>query len=223
MAAPAAAAGSEVNPLGTAAASYVASRAGVVLAAVEDLRTGRTWSLGQGRAQDEASVVKLDVLETLLARQAGTALPAADLDLAGEMIEDSDNDAATSLWFAAGGASGLRAFNTTAGLTGTTPSSCVNCPGFSWPGWGLTTTTPRDQLALLRTLVQPNSLLSSTDRRYALSLMENVTPDQRWGVSAACRRRPPWRSRTAGCRWTAPATTGRSTAWAGFPAAAGTT
>ena len=81
------------------------------------------------------------------------------------------------------GASSIRSFNSTVGLADTTPSSCVNCPGFPWPGWGLTTTTPGDQLALLRALVEPNSLLTSAERSYALSLMENVTPAQRWGVS----------------------------------------
>jgi hypothetical protein len=59
----------------------------------------------------------------------------------------------------------------------------VNCPGFPWPGWGLSTTTPADQLALLRALVRPGSLLTDAERAYALSLMENVTADQRWGVS----------------------------------------
>ena len=175
--------GGHLDPLGPAAASYVATREGVVLAAVFDLRTGQTWTLGQGRPQAEASVVKLDVLETLLAGRGSSGLSAADQELAGEMIEDSDNDAATSLWYQVGGASGIRSFNTTAGLADTAPSSCVNCPGFPWPGWGLSTTTPSDQLTLLRALVQPNSLLTGTERSYALSLMENVTPDQRWGVS----------------------------------------
>ena len=161
----------------------MATRAGVVLAAVFDLRTGQTWTLGRGRPQAEASVVKLDVLETLLAERGSSGLRVADQELAGEMIEDSDNDAATSLWYQVGGASGIRSFNTTAGLADTAPSSCVNCPGFPWPGWGLSTTTPGDQLALLRALVQPNSLLTGAERSYALSLMENVTPDQRWGVS----------------------------------------
>ena len=175
--------GGHRDPLGPAAASYVATRAGVVLAAVFDLRTGQTWTLGRGRPQAEASVVKLDVLETLLAERGSSGLPAADQELAGEMIEDSDNDAATSLWYQAGGASGIRSFNATAGLADTAPSSCVNCPGFPWPGWGLSTTTPSDQLALLRALVQPNSLLTGAERSYALSLMQNVTPDQGWGVS----------------------------------------
>ena len=57
------------------------------------------------------------------------------------------------------------------------------CAGFPWPGWGLTTTTPADQIALLRRLVQPGGPLTSAERQYALSLMENVTADQAWGVS----------------------------------------
>jgi hypothetical protein len=175
--------GRHQDPLGAAADSYVSGRAGVVLAAVYDLRTGQTWQLGRGQPQDEASVVKLDVLETLLAERGRADLSAGDQTLAGQMIEDSDNDAATSLWYEVGGASGIRSFNTAAGLADTAPSACVNCPGFPWPGWGLTTTVPGDQLTLLRTLVEPNSLLTNAERSYALSLMENVTPAQRWGVS----------------------------------------
>ena len=173
------------DPFGTAAASYLSTRTGTVLAAVYDVRTGQTWRLGQGRPQAEASVVKLDVLETLLAErgQAADGLSASDQSLASQMIEDSDNAAATSLWYEVGGATRIRSFNAEAGLTQTTPSSCVVCAGFSWPGWGLSTTTPADQIALLRKLITPSSLLTDAERDYALSLLENVTPSQRWGVS----------------------------------------
>jgi Beta-lactamase enzyme family len=99
------------------------------------------------------------------------------------MIEDSDNAAATSLWYEVGGGARIRSFNSEAGLTQTSPSSCVVCPGFPWPGWGLTTTTPADQIALLRELIKPSPLIMDTARDYALSLMENVIPAQRWGVS----------------------------------------
>jgi hypothetical protein len=101
------------------------------------------------------------------------------------MIEDSDNDAATSLWGEADGAAGIGAYNDRAGLTRTTPSECVTCVGFAWPGWGLTTTVPQDQLTLLKQLITPGPrpLLSDAERSYALSLMENVAPGQRWGVS----------------------------------------
>ena len=178
---PSAAAGGQ-NPLGTAAAAYVSGRAGTVLAAVYDVGTGRAWRLGQGQPQAEASVVKLDVLETLLSER-GPGLSDGDRSLTGQMIENSDNDAATSLWDEVGGPARIRSFNARAGLTHTSPSSCVVCPGFAWPGWGLTTTTPDDQIALLKQLVLPNSVLTSTESDYALSLMENVTPSQRWGIS----------------------------------------
>ncbi len=173
------------NPLAGAAASYAAGRSGSVLAAVYDLKTGQSWRLGGGPAQAEASVVKLDILETLLAKEGGTTLSPGDRSLSKTMIEDSDNDAATSLWHEAGGATGIGSYNDSAGLGKTTPSACVACAGFAWPGWGLTTTVPQDQLTLLRQLVAPGArpLLSQAQRSYVLSLMENVAPDQRWGVS----------------------------------------
>jgi beta-lactamase class A len=170
------------DPLTAAAGSYLSSRAGTVMAAVYDLKTGQTWTLGHGQPQAEASIVKVDILETLLAHSA-TRLTAGDRTLAAQMIEDSDNDAATSLWDSVGSASGIRAYNTAAGLTHTTPSACVSCPGFPWPGWGLSTTLPTDQIILLRRLVEPSTLLTSAARSYGLSLMENVAPAQRWGVS----------------------------------------
>ena len=173
--------GSQGGPFGTAGA-YLRGRGGTVTAAVYDMRTGQTWTVGSTRPQAEASVVKLGILETLLARDPG-GLPAADRPLATQMIEDSDNDAATSLWYAARGATGIGAYDSAAGLEHTTPSSCVQCAGFAWPGWGLTTTTPTDQLKLLWQLAGPGTLLSSSARTYALSLLKNVTADQRWGVT----------------------------------------
>ena len=96
----------QAGSLSAAAAAYLAGRRGTVSAAVYDVRTGQTWQLGTGPAQPEASVVKLDILETLLARPRGAALAPADQALARSMIEDSDNDAATSLWDEDGGARG---------------------------------------------------------------------------------------------------------------------
>jgi beta-lactamase class A len=170
------------DPLTTAAVSYLSNRAGSVMAAVYDIKTGQTWTLGREQPQAEASIVKVDILETLLAQHGAAGLSAGDRALAAQMIEDSDNDAATSLWDSVGGASGIRTYNTAAGLTHTTPSACLNCPGFPWPGWGLSTTLPTDQIILLRRLVEPGTLAGAA-RRYALSLMEDVTPAQRWGVS----------------------------------------
>jgi hypothetical protein len=163
------------------AEGYLRTRHGLVIAAAEDLRTGQTWTLGDGRPQAEASVVKLDILQALLARDPGGP-PAAQRALAKKMITVSDNDAATALWDADGGAAGIGSYNTAAGLARTRLSACVRCPGFPWPGWGLSTTTPADQVTLLRQLVAPGKLPAAA-RGYALSLLENVTLSQRWGVS----------------------------------------
>ena len=171
------------DPFSAAVEGYLAGRSGTVLAAVYDVRTGQSWRLGDGPPQDEASVVKVDILETLLSASDQSGLSSGNQGLAEQMIEDSDNDAATSLWYAAGGTAGLAAYNDRVGLTGTTPSACVACADFPWPGWGLTTTVPDDQISLLRQLIEPGPLLTAAERQYALSLLENVTPDQAWGVS----------------------------------------
>jgi Beta-lactamase enzyme family len=91
------------------------------------------------------------------------------------MIEFSDNDAATSLWNDVGGAVGVAAFNRLIGMPNTVPGP----GGF----WGLTTTTSLDQVQLMQAVAYPNAVLSATSRGYIESLMENVTPSQRWGVS----------------------------------------
>lgn len=174
--------GSTDDPFGMAK-GFLRTRRGSVTAFAEDLRTGRTWTLGDARPQAEASMVKINVLEDLLARHPG-GLPAAQKALARKMITRSDNAAATALWNDAGGADGIGRYNSAAGLTGTRLSSCVRCSGFSWPGWGLSTTTPADEAVLLRQLVAPGTALRAAGRSYALSLMEDVTPDQRWGVSS---------------------------------------
>lgn len=150
-----------------------------------DVRNGQVWTLGHSGPQNEASIVKVDILETLLAqhRAKGTALSASDVTLAREMIEDSDNDAATALWDEVGGARGIGAYNGSVGLTHTTPSGCVVCAGFPWPGWGLSTTTASDQIALLRELLQQSRRLSRAQQAFALQLMEGVKPSQRWGVA----------------------------------------
>jgi beta-lactamase class A len=175
---------SRPDPFTPAITSYLAGRSGVVAAAVYDLSTRQFWAIGPSTPQAEASIVKVDILEALLKQQSAGELSGTDQALAQSMIEDSDNDSATDLWAAVGGAGGIRSFDAKAGLADTTPSPCVECAGFAWPGWGLTTTTPADQIALLRQIAVPGGLLSTAERGYVAQLMENVTPSQRWGVCA---------------------------------------
>lgn len=173
------------DPLNAQAQGYLAGRRGRVEAAIYDLSTGRQWTLGQQAPQAAASVVNLEILEAMLNQRTTrrTVLSLAEQDLSPPMIEQSDDDAASTLWGDVGGAKGMRAFDHKAGLAHTSPSSCAQCPGFSGPGWALSSTTPQDQVTLLRQLVQPSRVLDKNDQKYALYLLENVTSSQRWGVS----------------------------------------
>ncbi len=78
------------------------------------------------------------------------------------MIENSSNAAATALWNRVGASGGpallQRAVRRAASRP--RPRACLVCAGFAWPGWGLTRTTPADQLLLLRELVIGSALLS---------------------------------------------------------------
>ncbi len=173
------------SPLGSAAASYLSSRLGTATAAVYDVASGQTWYLRPGDVQDTASIVKVDIMATLLDQSmtSGQPIDPEEQSLLTSMIEVSDNDAATALWNSVGGPTAIGAFNASIGMTETTPSSCLTCPGFPWPGWGLTTTTAADQIILLRHLILPNTEINDSERNEALNLLENVTASERWGVS----------------------------------------
>ncbi len=144
-----------------------------------DRTTGLKACYRGGHRFHTASIVKADILATLLLRHqdAGTPLSETERELATQMIEESNNDAATDLWDDVGGADGIAAANVRLGLRHTTPGE----GGY----WGLTETTVADQLTLLSDLVSAHSPLSAASRSYELRLMCHVESDQAWGVSAA--------------------------------------
>ncbi len=195
-----------VDPLTSVATRrYLATRAGDVSVAIEDLDEPlstpgqsdaksrsvaksrsealsrsdksvdyREWLFHPNARDETASIIKVDILETLLHQSRGALSYDARVTAEG-MIDDSDNDDATDLWNAAGGGTGVAAYNRVAGLTQTSP----NIAGY----WGLTLTSAADQIKLLTELAYPSGVLTAGSRRYALSLMEHITPDQDWGVS----------------------------------------
>jgi hypothetical protein len=161
----------------TAVSTYLASSGGNVTAAVYDEVTGTTSLYRPGVAEDTASIMKVDILATMLAQAQAhdTGLNSGQQELAQEMIEESDDNDAQDLWDAEGGATAVSAFNASAGLTETTPDAA----GY----WGLSTTTAADQLTLLKAVAFPNGLLTDDSRQYELGLMTHVDPDQAWGIS----------------------------------------
>ena len=159
-------------------AAYVAGKTQDVTAAVYDDVTGRTSLYRPGTAQATASIMKVDILATLLAQaQAdGQSLSLADQALTQTMIENSDNDSAQDLWDDEGGATAVQQFDTAAGLTQTTPDAA----GY----WGLSTTTAADQVQLLRTVAYANASLHPRHRHTNWASCRTSKSDQAWGVSA---------------------------------------
>jgi len=167
------------HALDIALAPVLAHRSGDIAVGVIDRTTGSRAFFNASEPFHTASIVKADVLAVLLLRhqQSGTYLSNDEVALAREMIEDSDNDAANDLWGDVGATYGMALGNETLGLGHTTPAADYY--------WGLTTTTVADQLQLLDDLTSRRSPLHAAARSFALDLMEDVTPDQAWGVSAA--------------------------------------
>ena len=178
--------------------AYLDRREGVVQVALFDANTHRTYVLTNGHSiQYTASVAKADILAMWLHRfdQHRTAIPDqipySIKYLMGRMIENSDNAAATGLFYFDGGCTALTRFNALIPLSETT----VGCENPTYYGWGNTTTTAADQLALMKVFAngEPTGILSHSAREYGLHLMESVEPDQRFGISCgpwgtACRR-----------------------------------
>ena len=165
--------------LTAALAPVLRRQTGNLAVGVTDLSSGITASYHPHELFHTASIVKADILATLLLqlqRQHAGLSPAGQA-LATAMIEESDNDAASALWDAIGAARGLAAANQVLGLHRTAPG----------PGglWGLTATTVTDQLALLAALTSAHSPLTAASRHYELGLMRSVEPGENWGVTAA--------------------------------------
>lgn len=157
-------------------------------AAVYDARTNQTWSLAPTSVQDAASIVKVEIMGTALqeAQAANESiLPPSEAALMTAMIEKSDNDSASELLTQVGGVDAVARFDRAVGMTDTTPAPTMPyVPGTTLPGWGLTTTTALDQVALVKAFALPSTVLSPIWQQYGLALMEAVEVDQDWGVSA---------------------------------------
>ena len=151
---------------------YIDTRHGAVSVAVYDVVAKKLTVVHPKLRGRTASIVKVDILETLLHRTGGH-LTDDQRETATSMIENSNNNSATELWNEDGGAPGVHAYNDDVGLTQTTPNV----------DWGNTTTSAPDQVTLIRTLLTRSTLLTDSARRFQRRLMRHVEADQRWGIS----------------------------------------
>lgn len=155
-----------------AVSSYIKQRDGAISVAVYDDVAKRLVVIRPKLRGRTASIVKVDILQTLLHKTHGD-LTDEQRRAARAMIERSDNEAATQLWDDDGRASGVHAYNDHVGLKQTEPNF----------HWGLTTTSAADQVTLVRELLQHNALLTNASRTFQRRLMRHVDTDQQWGIS----------------------------------------
>ncbi len=102
----------QADPFTTAAMqTYLRTRRGDITAALYDMENHALYLYRPGVTEQTASIVKVDILETLLHQEQVTYRPLDTDDeyLATGMIEESDNDDATDLWDEVGGAAAVAA------------------------------------------------------------------------------------------------------------------
>ena len=173
------------NPFTRLASSY----SGNVTAAVYDANTGQTYVLHPGVEEYTASIVKVEIMGTLLHHDQlhGGGLPFGnDASLLTSMIEASDNSSATQLLAEVGGPPAVKLFDESVGMTATEPHNTTpyinNDPGL--PAWGLTTTTAQDEVKLVRAFAYGNPVLATKYRNVGINLMRHIEVGQNWGVTS---------------------------------------
>ncbi len=121
-----------------------------------------------------ASSMKVPIMLTFLdmVEQQGREPDDNEMSLLTTMIENSNNDSASALFDAVGGADSIAAYMQKIGVNGLSPNG---------DSWGYSLITSQTMVDLLTRLYQ-GKVLNATHRSLALNLMENVEPDQQVGI-----------------------------------------
>ncbi|EMY34358.1 hypothetical protein D477_010052 [Arthrobacter crystallopoietes BAB-32] len=168
--------GSREERFQAAMAEHAAVTGKTFSVAVRDGETGQTWTYERDRRYMEASIVKVSIVLTLIrqATEDGRGLTGEELELAGLMIRESDNEATNELYIRIGGEVGLEETYRLLGMAGTEAGA----------GWGASLTTAEDQLKVVDAVVYGAEWLDEEQRNYLLELMNSVEGSQYWGVPA---------------------------------------
>jgi hypothetical protein len=155
-----------------AAEHYARDRAGLVSFALVD-ETGRWHGYRAPAVVPTASLLKAMLLVAYLRMDSvrDRDLTSEERGLLGPMIRWSDN-AAVATFLPRVGAGRLYRLARVAHMERFR---------LSWPMWGLSETTARDQARFFHGI---DALVPARHRRYALSLLRRIVPSQRWGVAA---------------------------------------
>jgi beta-lactamase family protein len=153
-----------------AAAAYVQTRAGTESFALVDDQ-GHIHGYRLRARAPSASLLKAMALVAYLNLGSVRDRPLNDHDraLLGPMIRRSDNAAASAV---------LRTVGSHAMYRVAERADMWDF-SFAWPIWGNSTTTARDQA---RFFIKIDRLVPSRHRGYALAVLSEIVPSQRWGI-----------------------------------------
>ncbi len=156
-------------------AAYLAGIGSDVDAVVYDVTRQRYYAYHATAQFIMGSSMKVPIMLTFLdmTEREGREPNAQEMDLLTTMIENSNNDSASALYYGEiGGAAGVASYLRRVGITGLDPNPNA---------WGYSLVTPLAMVNLL-TLLHRGRILTAHDRRLALYLMGHIESDQQVGV-----------------------------------------
>ena len=148
---------------------------GVMNTVVYDLTHNRYTTYNASSQFIVASSMKVPIMLTFfdMIERRGRGPTNQELHLLTTMIENSNNDSASALYFGEiGGAAGVTRYMQKIGVTGLSPNPNA---------WGYSLMFPLTMVQLLTRLYK-GSILNAHDRNLSLYLMQHVQADQRVGV-----------------------------------------
>src|SRR6266566_902072 len=156
-------------------AAYLASIGSDVDAVVYDVTRQRYYTYHATAQFIMGSSMKVPIMFTFLdmTEREGREPNDKEMNLLTTMIENSNNDSASALYYGEiGGAAGVASYLRRIGTTGLDPNPNA---------WGYSLVTPLAMVNLL-TLLHGGRILTAHDRRLALYLMGHIESDQQVGV-----------------------------------------
>jgi beta-lactamase class A len=168
-------ASASIDTLAPSLATYLRATGQNVGVVIYDETRQRYYTYNGDLPFTVASSMKVPIMLALFDRfeQQNHKLTASEIDLLTTMIENSNNDSASTFYFhEIGGAQGITNFMQRIGVHGLTPNT---------NSWGYSMITPQAMVDLL-TLLNNGSILTIQDRNLASKLLEHIQPDQRVGV-----------------------------------------
>ena len=166
---------SSFDTLSPSLASYLASNGANTSAVVYDVSNQHYYTYNSTNQFIVASSMKIPIMLTFfdMIEQQGRGPTSDEMNLLTTMVENSDNDSASALYYnEINGATGISNYMQKIGITGLSPDS---------NSWGYSQITTQSMVNLL-TLLNQGKILTAQDRSTAFNLMQHIEPDQQVGV-----------------------------------------